>query len=421
VAIADTGKDRIRVLQFDPVTGPNWTLLFDIGTRGYADGQLYKPSGVAIGPDGSFYVADTRPDWDADHSRISIFDQSGAFITNWATYSAVNRPYDTAVTPGGVLYIANTLNQTVAAYTAVDTPVWNVGAWGVVSNGPAYFNTPRGVQNGIADRVYVADTLNHRIKVYDSAGSLQLVAGEAGAGPGQLNTPWDIWPSTNDNRIYVADTANGRIQIFTTRIDLDRDGMDDVWEDAVGLNSSVNDALNPWGIDGLSNIGAYRLGLQPGEGLEESLSVITVSATPVEGGSGLGSGSFAVGTFQSITAAPSLFWRFSQWTDGDSNNPRSVSVPAVGSNYVAKFEKDLAPITLNRFLFVGQNLSWNATNQGVYSLEYSTNLAVISTSKWTTVPGPAITSIVNGFLVWTNTLPITNNPVFYRVKWINAP
>lgn len=421
VAIADTGKDRIQVLQFDPVTGTNWTWLFDLGSRGSADGQLYKPSGVAIGPDGSFYVADTRPDWDAGHSRISVFDQSGAFITNWATYSAVNRPYDTAVTPGGVLYIVNTESHMASGYTAVDTPVWNVGVWGVVSNGPAYFNTPRGVQNGIADRVYVADTLNHRIKVYDSTGLLQLVAGEAGAGPGQLNTPWDIWPSTNDNRIYVADTANGRIQIFTSRIDRDRDGMDDVWEDAVGLDSSVNDALAPWGIDDLSNIGAYRLGLQPGEGLEKSLSVITVSATPVEGGMGLGGGSFAVGSFQSITAAPSLFWRFSQWTDGDSNNPRSVSVPAVGSNYVAKFEKDLAPITLNRFLFVGQNLSWNATNQGVYSLEYSTNLAVLSTSKWTTVPGPAITSIVNGFLVWTNTLPITNNPVFYRVKWINAP
>jgi len=400
VAIADTGNDRIRVMEFDPLTGTNWTWLFDIGSRGSADGQLYKPNGVAIGPDGSFYVADTRPDWDVANSRTSVFDQSGNFTASYPVFSTENRPYDTAVTPGGDLYIVGGDGVSIASD----------------------LNSPRGIQNGVADRIYIADSGNHRIKVYTAHFSqLLLVAGQPGAAPGQLNMPWDVWPSMNDNRIYVADTGNNRIQIFKTRIDLDMDGMDDVWEDAVGLDSSVNDALDPWGVDNLTNIGAYRLGLLPGQGLEQSLSVMSVFAAPLEGGVVFGGGSYEAGTLQSISATPTLFWRFTQWADGDSNNPRTVLVPATGTNYVAKFEKDLAPITLNRFLYVGQNLAWNATNQGVYSLEYSTNLAVISTSMWMTVPGPAITSIVNGFMVWTNTLPITNNPVFYRVKWINAP
>ncbi len=347
LAIADTGNDRIRVMEFNPQTGTNWTWLFDIGSRGSAGGQFYKPSGLAISSSGSFYVADTRPDWDEGNSRVSVFTQSGVFSSIASGYPSVNRPHDTAVTPGGLLCIANTDNHRIRAG-------WSLGGGG--TDAPADFNFPKGVQNGIGDRIFVADTLNHRIKVYSLQGDLLMVAGVAGAGPGQLNTPWDVWPSTNDNRIFVADTANDRIQIFKTRIDVDLDGMDDVWEDAVGLDSTVDDALAPWGIDNLSNIGAFRLGLQPGQGLE-----------PNEG--------------------------------------PTTRMPLVIS-YVA------SKVT---------HLGWNATNQGVYRVETSTNPAPLPTNHWLTVPGPLVTSLLNGVVIWTNPVAVTNSPQFWRIQWINAP
>jgi hypothetical protein len=149
--------------------------------------------------------------------------------------------------------------------------------------------------------------------------------------------------------------------------------------------------------------------------------LITVSNTPPEGGTTLGGGNFAIGTLQSISATPNLFWRFVKWTDGDSNNPRSVLITSVGSNYVAEFTKELIPILISQIRSKGFSLSWNGTNQGVYRVETATNVAFFPTNNWIAAPGPLVTSLLNGVVVWTNPVTVTNTPQFWRVQWINAP
>jgi hypothetical protein len=152
-----------------------------------------------------------------------------------------------------------------------------------------------------------------------------------------------------------------------------------------------------------------------------STGLITVSNTPLEGGTTLGGGNFAIGTLQSISATPNLFWRFVKWTDGDSNNPRSVLITSVGSNYVAEFTKELIPILISQIRSKGFSLSWNGTNQGVYRVETATNVAFFPTNNWSAAPGPLVTSLLNGVVVWTNPVTVTNTPQFWRVQWINAP
>ncbi len=82
----------------------------------------------------------------------------------------------------------------------------------VQSFGDGSLNAPRNVTvaNG---RVYVADTNNHRVQVYDQAGTFAFGIGEFGAGPGQFNEPWGM--TADEEHLYVADTWNGRIQKFT--------------------------------------------------------------------------------------------------------------------------------------------------------------------------------------------------------------
>jgi uncharacterized delta-60 repeat protein len=122
---------------------------------------------------------------------------------------------------------------TADAYTVVEDETLTVAAPGVLGNDrdpdsadPAFvfaFGTP-GVLNGNfsnpsglafdgAGNLHVADTNNHRIQVFDSAGTHLLSFGVSGTANGQFNRPSDVAVDSNGN-IYVADNDNARIQKF---------------------------------------------------------------------------------------------------------------------------------------------------------------------------------------------------------------
>jgi sugar lactone lactonase YvrE len=71
---------------------------------------------------------------------------------------------------------------------------------------------PRNTAVGPDGRLYVADSGNHRIVVFDGNEAV-LRFGEFGDQQGQFNEPWGI--AVDDAYIYVADTWNHRIQKFT--------------------------------------------------------------------------------------------------------------------------------------------------------------------------------------------------------------
>jgi sugar lactone lactonase YvrE len=72
---------------------------------------------------------------------------------------------------------------------------------------------PRNVEIGPDGRLFVADSGNHRIQVFDAGGQFSHGWGSFGAEPGQLNEPWGL--AIGDEFVYVADTWNHRIQKFT--------------------------------------------------------------------------------------------------------------------------------------------------------------------------------------------------------------
>jgi DNA-binding beta-propeller fold protein YncE len=57
------------------------------------------------------------------------------------------------------------------------------------------------------------DALFDTVQVFDLAGRLLLPWGQSGTGPGQFGVPSGIAISA-DNHIYVADTYNHRVQVF---------------------------------------------------------------------------------------------------------------------------------------------------------------------------------------------------------------
>ena len=113
-----------------------------------------------------------------------------------------------------------------AAQAPAFTPPAFVAQWGGPGDGPGQFNAPEGVTVGPENRLYVADTNNHRVQVFSPEGEFLFAWGsycdlETGegcnspGGEGQFNTPEGILYNALSGIVYVADSGNHRVQAFS--------------------------------------------------------------------------------------------------------------------------------------------------------------------------------------------------------------
>ena len=70
---------------------------------------------------------------------------------------------------------------------------------------------------GIDGKIYVADTNNHRVQVFDSDGEHLGNIGSEGSGNGQFQFPRGIEVDSLGT-VYVADTNNRRVQVFQVQV-----------------------------------------------------------------------------------------------------------------------------------------------------------------------------------------------------------
>ncbi len=84
---------------------------------------------------------------------------------------------------------------------------------GIAGTTEGALSSPRNVAIGPDGLIYVADTANHRIQVFDADGRFVRGWGGSGAEAGQFNEPWGL--AVDETYVYVADTWNARIQKFT--------------------------------------------------------------------------------------------------------------------------------------------------------------------------------------------------------------
>ena len=90
-----------------------------------------------------------------------------------------------------------------------------IKVWGSNGSSEGQFVTPRNLAVGPDGSIYVTDSGNHRIQVFDDEGTFLLSWGGEGPDDGQFSEPWGIAVS-EEGVVYVADTWNHRIQAFSS-------------------------------------------------------------------------------------------------------------------------------------------------------------------------------------------------------------
>jgi len=128
-------------------------------------------------------------------------------------------------------------SQTPSGKTAAS--IQFLDSFGHAGTGPGEFNRPEGLCVDAQDRVYVADSCNHRIQIFSSDGKFLRAYGKAGSSKGELSYPYDICVDA-EGRQYVCEFGNSRIQVF--------DANDRPIEIIGSPGAEPGRFSNPWGV-----------------------------------------------------------------------------------------------------------------------------------------------------------------------------
>jgi DNA-binding beta-propeller fold protein YncE len=198
VYVADTVARRVFV--FDPEA----KAVSFVGESG--PGKLTKPVGVAVDGEGKVFVAD------ATVNRVFGYDLKGQLAIAIGREGDLDSPSGLAVDrERNLLYVADAKKHHVLCYSTVDgSAVRTIGRRG---GGPGEFNFPTNLTVNRSGRLYVADTLNFRIQVFNPDGGFLGEFGIQGDTPGTLNRPKGVGVDS-EGHVYVADSSFNNFQIF---------------------------------------------------------------------------------------------------------------------------------------------------------------------------------------------------------------
>jgi DNA-binding beta-propeller fold protein YncE/4-amino-4-deoxy-L-arabinose transferase-like glycosyltransferase len=169
------------------------------GGRGDGPGQFEEPRGVAVSLEGVVYVADTS------NGRIQVFDMDGEFLGQWGQ-EMLAEPFDLAVDREGKVYVLDPGHDRLFVFSPGGRlqSQWG-GDWGLFD--------PRGLDVDQDGYIYITNTGASVVLKISPQGQVVARYGSPGYGEGQLNQPTDVAVDGEGN-LYVVDTENERVQVW---------------------------------------------------------------------------------------------------------------------------------------------------------------------------------------------------------------
>jgi len=166
-----------------------------------------------------------------DNDRLFVSDPGLRHILVFnAAHKAEDMITEGLVNPGGLaidrenrqLYVSDVELDQVLVYDA-DTfkLIRKIGTTGHNHEltSPGDFAKPTGLAVDQEGNLYVADTLNNRIEIFDADGKFISTFGKAGDGPGSFGRPKGV-AVDGDGHIWVADGMQDRVQVFNKEAQL---------------------------------------------------------------------------------------------------------------------------------------------------------------------------------------------------------
>lgn len=236
--VADTNNHVVR-----KIVGSKVYTAAGTSNEGYEDGkpgeaQFDSPTGIAVDENDNVYVSDTlnhvirriTPE-----GIVTTFagraGEDGGYKDGSAEEALFNEPMGLAFDEQGGLYVADSGNHLIryihdgkvttfaGSPTEVDaTTGYMAGGYRNGDSAAALFNRPRGLayEQGV---LFVADSLNYRIRAVQPDGKVITVAGQSTPGnkagaadTAQFNQPSNVLYQSG--KLYISDTLNHNVKVI---------------------------------------------------------------------------------------------------------------------------------------------------------------------------------------------------------------
>jgi hypothetical protein len=186
------------------------------------------PKGVAVDSSGNVYISDYLNNRIRKITSTGVVTTlagsgTGQFADGTGTNASFKEPLGIAVDSAGNVYVGDAQNYRIRKITSAGVVTTLAGSSQGFADGTgtnATFNGPSSLVVDSSGNVFVADTVNHRIRKITSAGVVTTLAGSSqgfadGTGASaSFNYPDGIGLDSSGN-VYVADQGNNRIRKIT--------------------------------------------------------------------------------------------------------------------------------------------------------------------------------------------------------------
>ena len=149
------------------------------------------------------------------NSPRNRYNQKGRAVVRWGERGGDIRqftwPRGVAVSPqNDNVFVSDSSNHRVQVFDSSGQFIKTFGHYG---QGEGEFDCLAGIAVNSLGQIIIADRYNHRVQILDRTGEFSCSFGGEGHGDGQLNYPWGV-ACDNMGFIYVCDKENHRIQVF---------------------------------------------------------------------------------------------------------------------------------------------------------------------------------------------------------------